>query len=284
MLGELKGKAMETSGKPLVPSVPSPCRAPCANRKMTTRNSAHAESVCRVSACPNPNGCRHRLARSISGRLCIFSDLLLDRLSETRFSGEAEGLASIPGRSLPAYPCTILVSMSGHLSPEDGKALLISAGREALCGRGVDRLREVDPYATTDQEDTPSSGHGTRLPQSNECLIRHEERLEVGNEALANAVERKRFDVVELLVSYGADIRSVPLSDVLLTWEPRMMAFFWTAGRTLSRTHHLPLLSARKSGQCFALMSSTRRRTRNWRRVFRSKLTAPSDISAMKEI
>ena len=59
-----------------------------------------------------------------------------------------------------------------------------------------------------------------------ELLIRHEERLEVKNEALANAVERKRFDVVELLVSYGADIRSVPLSDVLLTWEPRMMAFF----------------------------------------------------------
>jgi predicted nucleic acid-binding OB-fold protein len=175
--------------------------------------------------------------------------------------------------------------MSGHLSPEDGKALL------NLCRAG--RLYAVEEWIASGKSiRTPPQIKKTPLQVAMELgfhslielLIRHEERLEVKNEALAKAVERKRFDVVELIVSYGADIRSVPLSDVLLTWEPRMMAFFWTAGPTLSRTHRLPLLSARKSGQRSALMSSTRRRTRNWRRVFRSKLTAPSDISAMKEI
>lgn len=50
------------------------------------------------------------------------------------------------------------------------------------------------------------------------------------NAALADAVFLKRFDFVELLVENGADISAVPLADVLLTWEPRLMRFFLGRG------------------------------------------------------
>jgi len=176
--------------------------------------------------------------------------------------------------------------MSGHLSPEDGKALV------SLCRAG--RLYAVENWIASGKSiRTPPQIKKTPLQVAMELgfhslielLIRHEERLEVKNEALANAVERKRLDFVELLVSHGAEIRSVPLSDVLLTWEPQMIAFFLDrGGPTLSRVHPLQLLSARRSEQRFALMSSTRRLTRNSHWAFRSKRIAPSDISAMREI
>jgi len=121
--------------------------------------------------------------------------------------------------------------MSGHLSPEDGKALV------NLCRTG--RLYAVEKWIAAGKPiRTPPQIKKTPLHVAMELgfhslielLIRDEERFEVKNEALANAVDRKRLDFVELLVSYGADIRSVPLSDVLLTWEPRMIAFFLDRG------------------------------------------------------
>ena len=50
-----------------------------------------------------------------------------------------------------------------------------------------------------------------------ELLARHEQRQEQKDRALAYAVERKRLDMVEVLVEHGARIESVPLEDVLLT-------------------------------------------------------------------
>lgn len=35
---------------------------------------------------------------------------------------------------------------------------------------------------------------------------------------------------MELLLASGADIKSVPLSDVLLTWEPKVIQFFLDHG------------------------------------------------------
>src|SRR4051812_31291324 len=111
--------------------------------------------------------------------------------------------------------------MAGDLSPEDGKALV------NLCRAG--KLYAVEKWIAAGKAiRTPPQIKKTPLQVAMELgfhslvelLIRDEERIEVKNEALANAVERKRLDVVELLVSYGAEIRSVPLSDVLLTWEP----------------------------------------------------------------
>lgn len=38
------------------------------------------------------------------------------------------------------------------------------------------------------------------------------------------------LDFVELLVENGAEITSVPLADVLLTWEPKLIRFFLDRG------------------------------------------------------
>lgn len=63
-----------------------------------------------------------------------------------------------------------------------------------------------------------------------ELLARHEQRQEQKDRALADAVERKRLDMVEVLVEHGARIESVPLDDVLLTWERPIMRFFLDHG------------------------------------------------------
>ncbi len=117
--------------------------------------------------------------------------------------------------------------MPETLSPEDGKVLL------DLCRAG--KLYDLEKWIADGKSvRTPPQIKKTLLQVAMEMgfhsmvelLIRNEERVEVKNKVLAEAVERKRLDLVELLVSYGAEIRSVPLSDVLLTWEPRMIQFF----------------------------------------------------------
>ena len=40
----------------------------------------------------------------------------------------------------------------------------------------------------------------------------------------------RRLDLVELLLARGADVKSVPLTDVLLTWEPSLIRFFLEHG------------------------------------------------------
>jgi hypothetical protein len=63
-----------------------------------------------------------------------------------------------------------------------------------------------------------------------ELLAQHEQRQEQKDRALADAVERKRLDMVEVLVEHGARIESVPFDDVLLTWERPIMRFFLDHG------------------------------------------------------
>jgi Ankyrin repeats (3 copies) len=63
-----------------------------------------------------------------------------------------------------------------------------------------------------------------------ELIARHETNLASKNAALVDSVSLRRLDFVELLVENGADITSVPLADVLLTWEPRLMRFFLSRG------------------------------------------------------
>jgi len=50
------------------------------------------------------------------------------------------------------------------------------------------------------------------------------------NAALADAASARRLDLVEVLLASGADIKSVPLVDVLLTWEPKIIRFFLDRG------------------------------------------------------
>lgn len=59
-----------------------------------------------------------------------------------------------------------------------------------------------------------------------ELLIRNEHSQANKDRGLADAVDKRRLDYVELLVTHGANPRSVPFVDVLLTWEPSIIKFF----------------------------------------------------------
>jgi hypothetical protein len=63
-----------------------------------------------------------------------------------------------------------------------------------------------------------------------ELIARHVTNQASKNAALADSVSIRRLDFVDLLVENGAEITSVPLHDVLLTWEPRLMRFFLDRG------------------------------------------------------
>lgn len=46
------------------------------------------------------------------------------------------------------------------------------------------------------------------------------------NSALEDAVSLKRLDLAELLIENGAPVTGVPFSEVLLTWDPKIIRFF----------------------------------------------------------
>jgi hypothetical protein len=64
-------------------------------------------------------------------------------------------------------------------------------------------------------------------------LIAPQESQEAKNQGLADAVRLNRLDLVELLISLGADIKAVPFSDVLLNWHPQIIRFFINHGADL---------------------------------------------------
>lgn len=63
-----------------------------------------------------------------------------------------------------------------------------------------------------------------------ELIAKHETEQPPKDAALAQAISSRRLDLVELLLANGADIKSVPLVDVLLTWEPKIIRFFLDHG------------------------------------------------------
>jgi hypothetical protein len=60
-----------------------------------------------------------------------------------------------------------------------------------------------------------------------ELIGKHERDQVSKNAALGDAVALRRLDLVELLLEDGAEITSVPFADVLLTWDPKLMRFFF---------------------------------------------------------
>jgi hypothetical protein len=59
-----------------------------------------------------------------------------------------------------------------------------------------------------------------------ELIAKYETNQLAKAAALCDAVSSRRLDLVELLLANGTDIKAVPLADVLLTWEPRLIRFF----------------------------------------------------------
>lgn len=63
-----------------------------------------------------------------------------------------------------------------------------------------------------------------------ELIAKHEKNQSWKNAALADAVSLRRLDFIQLLVENGAEVKSVPLSDVLLEWNPHIFRFFLERG------------------------------------------------------
>ena len=70
----------------------------------------------------------------------------------------------------------------------------------------------------------------TRFHSLVELIAKHEASQSAKDAALRDAVSSRRLDLVELLLANGADIKSAPLSDVLLTWEPTLIRYFLDHG------------------------------------------------------
>lgn len=66
-----------------------------------------------------------------------------------------------------------------------------------------------------------------------ELLVRHEPSQHLKNRALQHAVSLQRLDFIELLVSHGAEISSVPFIDVLRVWKPSIIRYFIERGADL---------------------------------------------------
>jgi ankyrin repeat protein len=66
-----------------------------------------------------------------------------------------------------------------------------------------------------------------------ELLVRNEPSQDPKNRALRHALTNKRLDLIELLVSHGAEISAVPFIEVLLLWDPTIIRYFLDHGADL---------------------------------------------------
>jgi hypothetical protein len=121
--------------------------------------------------------------------------------------------------------------MAQELSTEDAKTLL------ALCGSG--RLYAIEAWVQAGRSlQVPRALRKTPLDVAIttgfhsliELLLRHAPSQQAKNDALHRAVQRRRPDVIELAVTYGAEIASVPFVDVLGTADKRMISMFLDRG------------------------------------------------------
>jgi hypothetical protein len=113
-------------------------------------------------------------------------------------------------------------------TPEKTKALL------GLCRAG--RLYDVQKWIEAGKSNEIASARNKKtllqvavdigFHSLVELISKHEGSQASRDAALADAVSIRRFDVVQLLLTNGADIKSVPLIDVLLTWDPTIIRFF----------------------------------------------------------
>ncbi|MBZ5501958.1 MAG: ankyrin repeat domain-containing protein [Acidobacteriia bacterium] len=70
----------------------------------------------------------------------------------------------------------------------------------------------------------------TRFHSLTELIAKHENNQSSTNAALTDAVSSHGLDFGQLLVENGAEVKSVPFSDVLLEWNPHIFRFFLEHG------------------------------------------------------
>src|ERR1700730_7725237 len=121
--------------------------------------------------------------------------------------------------------------MADVLTSEESKILL------ELCRTG--RLYDVEKWIASGKSLRVSAeckkpvlqiALETRFHSMVELVVRNETDQAVKNAALRYAVTRVQLDFVQLLLAHGADLKSVPLADVLFSWNPALIRFFLTQG------------------------------------------------------
>jgi hypothetical protein len=119
------------------------------------------------------------------------------------------------------------------LTEEDGKQLLdlCRTGKLYAVEKWISDGRSLRALAGRQKKKSPldiavDAGFHSLV----ELLARNEPEQAVKNKALAFAIEKRRIDLVNVLVAQGAAIRSVPLIDVLMTWDPHLIRFFLESG------------------------------------------------------
>lgn len=123
------------------------------------------------------------------------------------------------------------MAVSEFLTAEDAKVLI------SLCRAG--KLYEIERWiASRKSIRTPREIRKNPLEVAIdigfhsliELLVRNEDCQATQNRALSQVVSSRRMDLVQLLVAHGAEIKAVPLADVLLTWDPEIMRYFLENG------------------------------------------------------
>src|SRR5215204_4298229 len=121
--------------------------------------------------------------------------------------------------------------MAQDLSIDEAKTLL------ALCTSG--RLYAVEAWIGSGRSlQVPGSLRKTPLQVAFttgfhsliELLLRHAPNQQTKNEALREAVHRRRSDLIDLALTHGADIGAVPFVDVLSTADKNVVSTFVRRG------------------------------------------------------
>lgn len=114
---------------------------------------------------------------------------------------------------------------------EEGKELA------RLCRTG--RLYDIEKWIAAGKSvDIPVDRHKTLLRIAVETgfhslielIAKHETNQDTKNSALWDAISLKRLDIAEVLLENGAQVTGVPFSEVLLSWDPKIMRFFLERG------------------------------------------------------
>jgi hypothetical protein len=115
-------------------------------------------------------------------------------------------------------------------APDDTKELV------SLCRTG--RLYDIEKWIAAGKPLDIPTKYGSLLQVAVqtgfhsliELIAKHEKNQSSKDAALADAVSLRRLDFIQLLLENGAEVKSVPFSDVLLEWNPHIFRFFLERG------------------------------------------------------
>jgi hypothetical protein len=114
-------------------------------------------------------------------------------------------------------------------------------------------------------------------------LVRAEPGSQLKNRALRRALSHKRLDLIELLVSHGAEIKSVPFIEVLMLWDPAIIRYSSITAQTSSPDIHLPWPLPKKFEPRFVRGASVKKNIQTLVRNFRNRLIGLFDTFAKRK-